>query len=214
MTDVVLKFDYIDDEIQGPEFDASGRMRVGWVTAFAVGNRRTLLNVARIRKVYAYGGQLYILYDAENVERYSQYLAQLPPLAVELDFDVHYQRLYDGDCACKIWRFSISTLYEEERFIKKLLGVEAEMEHSLPDASYPLNFTLIPVNIMLYTKRIDGIAVVKNPRFKSCNDEDTYEGKYVVFADETGFSLYRIKNDVDIKQLKKRLLKNLLGHEA
>jgi hypothetical protein len=102
-------------------------------------------------------------------------------------------------------------LYEEERFIKKLLDVEAEAEHSLSNASYPLNFTLIPVDIVLYTRRIGGIAVVENPRFKLCKDEDTYWGKYVVLADETGFSLFRIKDDADIPQLKKRLLERLTG---
>jgi hypothetical protein len=208
MTEVVLKFDYIDDEIHWPEF-SGGRMVVGWVTAVA-DIRRVLLNVARIKKVYAYGGKIYVIYDAESVDRYSKYIAPLPPHAVELDFDIHYQRLYGDGCTCKIWRFSISTLYEEERFIKKLLDVEVEMEHSLSNASYPLNFTLIPVDIVLYTKHIDGIAVVENPRFRQCKDEDTYHGKYVVLAeDETGFTLYRIKDDVDISQLKKRLLERL-----
>jgi len=49
MTDVVLKFDYIDDQIQWPEF-SGGKMVVGWVMAIS-GIDRPLLNVARIKKV-------------------------------------------------------------------------------------------------------------------------------------------------------------------
>ena len=94
-----------------------------------------------------------------------------------------------------------------------MLGVEVELEHSLSNASYPLNFTVLPLGIALYTRRIDGIAVVENPRFRLCKDEDTYWGKYVVLADETGFSLYRIKDDTDISELKKRLLERLRGYE-
>ena len=209
MTEVALGFDYIDDEIHWPEFN-DGKMVVGWVTAVA-DIRRVLLNVTRIKKVYAYGGRIYVIYDAESVDRYSKYIAPLPPHAVELDFDIHYQQLYGDGCTCKIWRFSISALYEEERFIRKLLDVEVELEHSLPNASYPLNFAMLPIDIALYTRRIDGIAVVENPQFKLCKDENTYWGKYVVLADETGFSLYRIKDDVDVSQLRKRLLERLTG---
>jgi len=212
MTNVILRFDYVDDEIQWPEFSV-GKIVAGWVTAVA-GIRRTLLNVMRIKKVYAYDGKIYVMYDAESVDRYSAYMAPLPPLAVELDFDVHYQQLYGDGCTCKIWRLSINTLYEEERFIKRLLDVEVELEHSLTNASYPLNFAMLPIDVMLYTRHFDGIAVVENPRFRLCRDEDTYHGKYVVLADETGFSLYRIKDDVDISQLKKRLLERLRGYEA
>jgi len=208
MTDVVLKFDYIDDEVMWPEF-AVGRLRVGWVRAVS-GIRRALLNVVRIKRIYVYDGKLYVLYDAEDVQRYGQYLAQLPPLAVELDHEVYYERLHDGSCTCKIWRLSINSLYEAELFIKKLLDVEVELEHSLSNASYPLNFAMLPIDIALYTKRINGIAVVENPQFKLCKDENTYWGKYVVLADETGFSLYRIiKDDIDISELKKRLLERL-----
>jgi len=208
MTKVVLKFNYIDDEIQWPEFNG-GKMVSGWVTAVA-GSRRVLLNVIRIKRIYAYGGDIYVVYNAESVDRYSKYVAPLPPLAVELDFDIHYQQLYsDGGCTCKIWRLSINSVYEEERFIKKLLDVEVEMEHTLSNASYPLNFTMLPIDVTLYMKHIGGIAVVKNPRFRLCNDGDAYRGKYVVLADETSFSLYRIKGDVDISQMKKRLLERL-----
>jgi len=205
---MILRFDYIDDEIMWPEFGADGVLKVGWVRAVS-GIRRTLLNVVRIKRIYAYGGKLYVLYDAEDIQRYGQYLAPLPSLAVELDHEINYERLRDGSCICRIWRLSISTLYEEERFIKKLLDVEVEMEHSLSNASYPLNFTLMPADIALYTKYLNGIAVVENPRFKLCSDENTYHGKYVVLVDEVGFSLYRIKDDVDISQLKKRLLEKL-----
>jgi len=210
MTDVILRFDYIDDEVMWPEFDAGDRLRVGWIKA-ASGVRRALLNVVRIKRIYAYDSKLYVLYDAEDVQRYARYLAQLPPLAVELDHEITYERLHDSSCTCRMWRLSINSLYEEERFIKKLLGVEVEMEHSLPNASYPLNFAMLPIDIALYTRRIDGIAVVENPQFKLCKDENTYWGKYVVLADETGFSLYRIKDDVDVSQLRKRLLERLTG---
>jgi hypothetical protein len=194
----VLKFDYIDDEILRPEHK-NGELVSGWVRA-ASGINRPLLNIARIKKIYAYDGKLYVLYDAdaENVEDYSRYTAPLPPLAVELDYNIHLEPIYgDGGCACKIWRLSISALNEEEKFIRKLLGVEAELEADLPWTSYPLNFTMIPVNITLYTRRITAIAVVKNPKFRLCREESTYRGKYVVLADGSGYSLYRIKGDVD-----------------
>jgi hypothetical protein len=212
MVDVVLRFDHIDDEVRWPMF-SGGKMVAGWVEA-AAGIRRTLLNAVRIRKIYAFDGRLYVLYDAEDAQRYGRYLAPLPPLAVELDYDIYPEKIRGDECTCRIWRFSVSGLYEEERFIRKLLGVEAEPEYDLSNASYPLNFTLIPVDITLYMKHIDGIAVVENPRFKQCDGRDTYEGKYVVLADEVGFSLFRIKGDVDnMLQLKKRLLKTL-GYEA
>jgi len=194
-TDVVLKFDYIDDEILRPEL-RNGELVGGWVKAVS-GIDRPLLNVARIKKIYAYDGKLYVLYDAESVEGYSKYIAPLPPLAVELDYDIHPEPINDGDCTCRIWRFSISALNEEERFIRKLLGVEAELEADLSWASYPLNFTMIPVSITLYTRRITAIAVVKNPKFRLCREESTYRGKYVVLANGSGYSLYRIKGDVD-----------------
>ncbi len=211
MTDVVLKFDYIDDEVLWPEV-RGGKLVSGWVKAVS-GIDRPLLNVTRIKKVYVgpFDGKLYILYDAESVERYSKYMAPLPPLAVELDYDVYPEKIYNGDCICKIYRFAINALYEEERFIQKLLGVEVELEHVLSNASYPLNFTMLPVNVMLYTRRITGIAVKEKPRFKLCKEEDTYDGKYVVLADETGFSLYRIKSDVDTWRLVAQLKR--LGHE-
>ena len=205
MTEVVLRFDYIDDEVMWPEV-SGGRIVSGWVRAVA-GVEWPLLNVVRIKKVYVFDGKLYILYDAESVERYSKYVAPLPSLAVELDYDIYPENIYNGDCMCKIYRFAISALYEEERFIRKLLGVEAELEYILSDASYPLNFTMVPVNITLYTKRIDSIAVVENPRFKFCKEENTYEGKYVVLVDKIGYSLYRIKDDVDVAQLRRKLKK-------
>jgi hypothetical protein len=204
MTDVILRFDYIDDEIMWPEF-RGGRLISGWVRAVS-GIRRVLLNVVRIKKVYAYDGKLYVLYDAEDVQRYGQYLAQLPPLAVELDHEIYYERVYDGDCTCKIWRLSISTLYEEERFLQKL-GAEVELEHLLPVDVWPVNFSIIPVDITLYTKRIRGIAVVKNPQFEGRGyEKTTYEGRYVILVDEYGgYALFRIKSDVDVD------LKKLLG---
>ena len=197
MTDVILRFDYIDDEIMWPEFDADGRLRVGWVRAVS-GIRRTLLNVVRIKRIYAYDGKLYVLYDAEDIQRYGQYLAYLPTHAIELDYEIYYERLRDGDC--KIWRLSIGTLYEEERFIQKLFGVEVELEHILPQDMWPVNFSIIPLDVTLYTKRIRGIAVVKNPQFGDRRGGKTaYEGRYVVLVDEYGgYALYRIKNDVDV----------------
>ena len=209
---MILRFDYIDDEIMWPEFGADGRLLTGWVRAVS-GIRRTLLNVVRIKRIYAYGGKLYVLYDAEDVQRYGQYLAPLPSLAVELDYDIHYEKINSGSCTCKIYRFAISDLYEEERFIQKLLGVEVELEHVLSPASYPLNFTVIPVDVILYTRHITGIAVVENPKFRFCKDENVYEGKYVIITDGAGFSLYRIKSDVDMPHLVAELGK-LWGHEA
>jgi hypothetical protein len=196
MTDVILRFDYIDDEIMWPEFDTGGRLRVGWVRAVS-GIRRALLNVVRIKRIYAHDGKLYVLYDAEDIQRYGQYLAYLPTPAVELDHEIYYERLHDG---CKIWRLSISTLYEEERFIQKLFGVEAEPEHLLPQDVWPVNFSIIPLDITLYTKRIRGIATVENPQFGDRRGgKTTYEGRYIVLVDEYGgYALYRVKNDVDV----------------
>jgi muconolactone delta-isomerase len=199
MTDVVLAFDYIDDEIRWPEFDIRGRLRAGWVKV-AAGVDRPLLNVVKIKKVYAFGGKLYVLYDAEDVQRYEKYLAQLPPLAVELDYEMYQDSLYDGDCTCKMWRFSINTLYEEERFLQKLLGAEVELAHFLPQDAQPVNFSIIPIDVMLYANHIKGIAVVENPQFKG-SGEDVYKGKYVVLADSYGYALFRIKDDEELKKL-------------
>jgi len=49
MTDVILRFDYIDDEVMWPEFDAEDRLKVGWIKATS-GVRRMLLNVSQLRK--------------------------------------------------------------------------------------------------------------------------------------------------------------------
>jgi len=196
MVDVVLKFDYIDDEIWEPEVDEKGNVKRGWVKAVS-GINRPLLNIARIKRLYVFGGKLYVLYDAENIERYSKYMTPLPPLAVELDYEVYPDR--NGDC--KIWRFSINTTYEVERFLERL-GVEVELEHVMPQDVRPVNFSLTPVDVTLYSHRIVGIAMVDDPQFVGPGGASTYEGRYVVVQDDFGgYSLYRvIKGDVDLEK--------------
>jgi hypothetical protein len=198
MTDVILKFDYIDDEILWPEF-AGGRIKTGWVKAVS-GIRNPLLNVARIKRLYVFDGKLYVLYDVEAVERYSKYMASLPPLAVELDYEIYPEEIDDRNCTCKIWRFLIDATYEVERLLKSLLGVDVEMEHSMPPDVQPANFATAPVDIALYRTRIVGIAVVENPRFVGVGrEESTYEGRYVAVQDDFGgYTLYHIKDNTDV----------------
>jgi hypothetical protein len=204
--DVTLRLVYIDDEVMWPEPSADGdSLRVGWVKAVADTGHILLLDVSRIKKIYGYGGRLYVLYEAEVAERYSIYVAQPPSLVVELDYDVYYEHLYDSGCTCKMWRFSIDASRERERFIKKVFGADAEPDAELKcvlakDAQ-PVNFSIVPVNISLYATEIAGIAVVENPRFRLHGGEDTYEGKYVVLLDGLGFYFLYLCCEVDAEKL-------------
>jgi hypothetical protein len=201
-TDVTLRLVYIDDEVMWPEPNTDGdSLRVGWVKAVADTGNLLLLDVSRIKKIYGYGGRLYVLYEAEVAERYSIYVAQPPSLAVELDYDVYYEHLYDGDCACKIWRFSIDASRERERFIKKLFGADAELKYVLAKDAQPVNFSVVPVNVALYATAVVGVAVVENPRFRMYGEEDMYEGRYIVLLDGLGFYFLYHCQDVDAEKL-------------
>jgi len=198
---VVLKLDHIDDEIMWPEFDGD-EMRVGWVDAF-VGTKVLLLNVKWIRRIYAFGGKLYVVYDAEDASRYERFTAPLPELAVELKFEIYEDRIYDGDHYCRIYRLEIDTFDEVKQFVSKLLRVEAGPdEYLVPPHSRPLNFTLTPIDVMLFGHHIKGIAVVENPAFDFLGGRDEYAGRYAVVVDDDGFyTLIPIKGEADASHL-------------
>jgi hypothetical protein len=205
-TEVVLKFVYIDDEVMWPEPNDDGdSLRVGWVRAVTESGHIILLDVSRIRKVYGYGGRLYVLYETEVAERYSRFVAQLPPLAVELDYDVYYEYLHDGDCVCKKWRFSIDTTHERGRFIKKAFGTDAELAYIFAKDAQPVNFSVVPLNIALYATTITGAAVVENPKFRLYGKENVYRGKYIVLVDDLGFYYLYLCRDVDTEKLESLL---------
>jgi hypothetical protein len=168
---VVLKLDHIGNEIMWPEFDGD-EMRVGWVDAF-VGTKALLLNVKRIRRIYAFGGKLYVVYDAEVASRYERFAAPLPELAVELKFEIYEDRIYDGDRHCRIYRLAIDASDELKQFVSKLLRVEVGPdEYLVPPQSRPLNFTPTPIDVMLFGHHIKGIAVAENPAFDFLGDRD------------------------------------------
>ncbi len=103
MTDVVLRFDYIDDEVKWPKAERDW-LAEGYVKAVANtkwGFKEAWLNVRKIKKIYALCGRLYVLYDAEDVEMYWPFLTQLPPFAAEIDYKVRYEADNSG---CKTWR--------------------------------------------------------------------------------------------------------------
>jgi len=203
MAGVILKFDYIDDEIWEPEVDEKGNVKRGWLKAVS-GIRRPLLSIERIKRLYVFGGKLYVLYDAPNAESYSEYAAQLPKLAVELDYKIAVERTYCGECTCRGYRFVINAMYEVERLLEKLLGVAVERGEALPKEARPANFSLAPIDITLYSRRIVGIAVVENPRFEEPGrGEATYRGRYVVLVDDYGsYLLYRVISggEVDLEK--------------
>ena len=197
---VILKLDHIDGEIKWPEFDG-GEMRVGWVDAFA-GTKALLLNVRWIRKIYAFGGKLYVVYDAEVASRYERFAApSLPELAVELKFEIYEDRIHDGDHRCRIYRLVIDAADEVRQFISKLLRVEAGDEFLVPPPSRPLNFTLTPIDVALFGHYIKGIAVAENPAFDFLGERDEYRGRYAVVVDDDGFyTLFRIKGEAGGRQ--------------
>jgi hypothetical protein len=195
---VILKLDHIDDEVMWPVFDGNGNeMRVGWVDAFA-GTKALLLNVKRIRKIFAFGGKLYVVYDAEVASRYERFaVSSLPELAVELKFEIYEDRIHDGDNRCRIYRLAIDAADEVRQFISKLLRVEVGHNYlMLLPQSRPLNFTLTPIDVALFGHHIKGIAVAENPAFDFLGDRDEYRGKYAVVVVDDGFyMLFRIKAD-------------------
>ncbi len=207
MTDVVLQFDYVDDEIRWPEV-SGGRLADGYVKAVAStkwGVKQTWLSVARVKKIYAFCGRLYVLYDAEDAQLYEPFLAQLPPLAAELDYEAYYELVDRCDCSCKTWRFLIKTSREEEVFLQKLLGAEVEPAYFVPRDALPANFSVAPVSVVLYESYIAGIAVAENPRFIRGDKEDVYKGRYVVLEDGHGYKLFRIYSDAPLEKLLDRL---------
>jgi hypothetical protein len=195
MTDVVLQFDYVDDEIRWPEV-SGGRLADGYVKAVASAKRgvkQTWLSIVRMKKIYAFGGKLYVLYDAEDVRLYEPFMAQLPPLAAELDYEAYYELVDGCGCSCKTWR--LLTSREEEAFLQKLLGTEVEPAHFAPRGALPANFSVVPVGVVLYESYIAGIAVAENPRFARGDKENVYEGRYVVLEGGHGYKLFRIHGD-------------------
>jgi hypothetical protein len=173
---------------------SGGRLADGYVRAVASakwGVKQIWLSVARIKKIYAFGGRLYVLYDAEDVQLYEPFTAQLPPLAAELDYEACYE-LVDG---CGSWRLLIKTSRGEEAFLQKLLGAEVEPAHFAPRDASPVNFSVVPVGVVLYESYIVGIAVAENPRLIRGDREDVYEGRYVVLEDGHGYKLFRVYGD-------------------
>jgi hypothetical protein len=198
MADVVLRFDYIDDEIRWPKAEGD-RLIEGYVKAVANtrwGFKEAWLGVGKIKRIYAFGGKLYVLYDAEDVRMYGPFLARLPPFAAEIDYKVYYE--VNG--GCEMWRFSLDTFREEETFVKRLLSAEVELADFVSLNASPANFAIIPVDVVLYKNHITGIAVAENPKFKredACEDEeeicvDKYQGRYVVLKDDYSYVLFRI----------------------
>ncbi len=195
---VILKLDHIDDEIRWPEFDGD-EMRIGWVDAFA-STKSLMLNVMRIRKIYAFGGKLYVVYDAEVASRYERFaVPSLPELAVELKFGIYEDRIRDGDHRCRIYRLVIDADDEVRQFISKLFGVEVKHNYlMLLPQSRPLNFTLTSIDVMLFGHHIKGIAVAENPAFSFEGERDEYRGRYAVVVDDDGYyMLFRIKGEPD-----------------
>jgi len=195
---VILKLDHIDGEIKWPEFDGD-EMRVGWVDAFS-GTKALLLNVKWIRKIYAFGGKLYVVYDAEDAGRYERFaVPSLPELAVELKFEIYEDRIHDGDHRCRIYRLVIDAADEVRQFVSKLLRVEVGHNYlMLLPQSRPLNFTLTPIDVALFGHYIKGIAVAENPAFDFLGERDEYRGRYAVVVDDDGFyTLFRIKGEPD-----------------
>jgi hypothetical protein len=213
MADVVLRFDYIDDEIRWPKAEEN-RLIEGYVKAVANtrwGFKEAWLNVRKIKRIYAFGGKLYVLYDAEDVRMYGPFLARLPPFVAEIDYKVYYEA--DNSGGCKIWRFSLDTFREEETFLKRLLGTEVELTDFVSLKASPVNFVITPVDVVLYKNHITGIAVAENPKFRkdACGDEeetcgDEYEGRYIVLKDDYSYVLFRIYGDAPpLEKLLERL---------
>jgi len=107
MTDVVLRFDYIDDEIRRFKVEEN-RLIEGYVKAVTNakwGFKEAWLNVKKIKQIYAFGGRLY---DADDVKMYKPFLARWPPFAAEIDYKVRYE--LTNNCSYKVWRFSLDML--------------------------------------------------------------------------------------------------------
>jgi len=77
MTDIVLRFGCIDDEIRRPKVEEN-RLIEGYVKAVANtkwGFKKVWLSVEKIKQIYTFGGRLYVLYDADDVRMYGPFLA-------------------------------------------------------------------------------------------------------------------------------------------
>jgi hypothetical protein len=68
-TQTVIKTGYIKSQIKNGRVEAGGRLH---------------LDVSRIKRIFAYGGNYYIEYITDKVDYYKQYVEAPPPLAVEL----------------------------------------------------------------------------------------------------------------------------------
>jgi hypothetical protein len=211
----VLKVNYISNVIEWPESDGDGKLKGGWVEARA-NLRILLLDVKRIEKVYAFGGLLYVVYNAEDVDKYADFTTPLPDFAVELEHYIYEERTRDVACDCarkcecvgRIYRLHVGAPNEVEQFIAKTLRVDVEPnKERVSLAARPLNFTLMPVNITLYTKQVAGIAIAENPEFylgsiaPEMYDIIKYSGKYIVVYGSDGYTLFRYKGEPNLSRL-------------
>jgi hypothetical protein len=142
---VTIKTGYIKSQIKNGRVEAGGRLH---------------LDVSRIRRILAYGGNYYIEYITDS-DYYKQYIEAPPPLAVELKYSIEEYKVDVCDkCGSQIewdadepfcpngcderyddWsyhtetrrRFVVkSSVFDEvEQFIEKAFGVKAELVDSL-----------------------------------------------------------------------------------
>jgi hypothetical protein len=68
-----------------PTVNEKGRVRAG---------DKLFLDISRIRRIFAYGGNYYIEYVTDKVDYYKQYVEAPPPLAVELRHQVKEEKVY------------------------------------------------------------------------------------------------------------------------
>ena len=143
---VTIKTGYIKSQIKNGRVEAGGRLH---------------LDVSRIKRILAYGGNYYIEYITDKVDYYKQYVEAPPPLAVELRHRVEEYKVDVCDfCGSEIewdadepfcprgcderydgWSYHTETRQrlvvessiadEVEQFIEKAFGVKAELVDSL-----------------------------------------------------------------------------------
>jgi hypothetical protein len=143
---VTIKTGYIKSQIKNGRVEAGGRLH---------------LDVSRIRRILAYGGNYYIEYITDKVDYYKQHIEAPPPLAVELKYSIKEYKVdvcdvcgseieWDADepfcprgCDEKYddWSYHTETRQrfvvessvadEVKQFIEKAFGVKAEFVDSL-----------------------------------------------------------------------------------
>jgi len=128
-----------------PAVNEKGRVRAG---------DKLFLDISRIRRIFAYGGNYYIEYVTDKVDYYKQYVEAPPPLAVELRHQVKEEKVYVcSKCGAEIewdadepfcprgcdeeyddWSYdekvkrtlAVEAEDEGRQFVEKLFGVRAE----------------------------------------------------------------------------------------